>query len=85
MICLVFLFLYNLLDCAFLVWNCQGVAKVGFKHVLKSFVKIYKPILVALLEPRITGMKAEKVIKSLGFKYSHRVEVVGFSGGIWLM
>ncbi|KAK8670959.1 hypothetical protein V6N13_037571 [Hibiscus sabdariffa] len=36
------------------------------------------------MEPRISGHKAESVISSLGFLNSHRVEAIGFFGGIWI-
>ncbi|KAK8608619.1 hypothetical protein V6N13_024036 [Hibiscus sabdariffa] len=36
------------------------------------------------MEPQISGRKADSVIASLGFPNSHRVEAIGFSGGIWL-
>ena len=38
-----------------------------------------------LLEPRISGVKADSVIKGLGFGCSHRIEVEGFSEGIWIL
>ncbi|KAI9124541.1 hypothetical protein K1719_004463 [Acacia pycnantha] len=38
-----------------------------------------------ILEPRISGSKADAVIKKLGFHNSHRVEASGFSGGIWIL
>ncbi|KAH9788525.1 reverse transcriptase domain-containing protein [Citrus sinensis] len=37
------------------------------------------------MEPRISGRKADDFIRSSGFEYSHRVEAVGFAGGIWLL
>ncbi|XP_024041873.1 uncharacterized protein LOC127898857 [Citrus sinensis] len=37
------------------------------------------------MEPRTSGVKADEFIKKSGFDYSHRVEAVGFSGGIWLL
>ncbi|KAI9113491.1 hypothetical protein K1719_015418 [Acacia pycnantha] len=51
----------------------------------RSFVANYKPDIFVLLEPRIFGGNADKVIKKLGFHHSHRVEAAGFSGGIWIL
>lgn len=65
-----------------IVWNCQGVASKKFHRVVKSFVNIHKPNMFVLLEPRVSGIKAELVIKALHFRKSHRVEAEGFSGGI---
>ncbi|KAI9070534.1 hypothetical protein K1719_047503 [Acacia pycnantha] len=45
----------------------------------------YNPELVVILEPRISGTQATKVIKSWGFSFSRRVEAEGFSGGIWIL
>ncbi|KAA3487439.1 reverse transcriptase [Gossypium australe] len=44
----------------------------------------YHPDMVCLLEPRVSGKKANCIIGQLGFNFSHRVEAVGFLGGIWV-
>ncbi|KAK8656110.1 hypothetical protein V6N13_108669 [Hibiscus sabdariffa] len=41
--------------------------------------------LVALVEPRVSGLRANRVVTSLGYLNSLRVETHGFSGGIWLL
>ncbi|KAG8472183.1 hypothetical protein CXB51_036508 [Gossypium anomalum] len=38
-----------------------------------------------LLETRISGVRADSIILNSGFKFSHRVEVRGFAGGIWVL
>ncbi|KAJ4827481.1 hypothetical protein Tsubulata_006828 [Turnera subulata] len=43
------------------------------------------PSIVAIVEPRISGVKADHVIHRLPFSNSHRVEARGFAGGIWLL
>ena len=68
-----------------MAWNCQGVASSDFQSVLKSFIAIHRPDMVVLLEPRISGFKADLVIRSLKFHHSHRVEALGYSGGIWIL
>ncbi|XP_028805882.1 uncharacterized protein LOC114760757 [Neltuma alba] len=45
----------------------------------------YKPDLVVLVEPRISGLKEDRVIKKIGMYRSHKVEANGFSGGIWVL
>ncbi|KAI9125353.1 hypothetical protein K1719_003969 [Acacia pycnantha] len=62
-----------------------GSASKGFAAVLKDTNCRYKVDVVVILEPRISGVKAHKTIKSWGFKNSVRVEAAGFSGGIWIM
>ena len=66
-------------------WNAQGAASTTFRRSFKTIVKNYNPSLVVLMEPRISGNKADDFIKKSGFENSHRVEAVGFSGGIWLL
>ncbi|XP_050238477.2 uncharacterized protein LOC126687968 [Mercurialis annua] len=60
-------------------------AKTNFLRTFRSFRDCYNPSLVVLVEPRISGPKADKVIKRSGFDFSHRVEAQGFSGGIWIL
>ena len=40
---------------------------------------------LVICEPRISGLKAKRVIKRLGFDNSYIVEAEWFSGGIWLL
>lgn len=40
---------------------------------------------MVLVETRIGGLVADKVIKKIGLPFSHRVEARGFSGGIWVL
>ena len=53
--------------------------------VAKDFVEKHKPRMFVLLEPRVSGFKADSVIHSLKFQKSHRIKALGFSGGIWVM
>ncbi|KAI9100326.1 hypothetical protein K1719_024544 [Acacia pycnantha] len=68
-----------------LVWNSRGATSKGFAAVLRDMKRRYRLDLVVILEPRISGNPASKVIKNWGFKHSVRMEAVGFSGGIWLL
>lgn len=36
-------------------------------------------------EPRISGLKAVSMVKTLGFPCFEIVDPIGFSGGLWLM
>ena len=49
------------------------------------FTQNYKPQLVALCEPQISGVKADDFIRYNGYDHCHRVEATGFSSGIWLL
>lgn len=60
----------------------QRVANVGLVRTVKTYFRVHNVQIVALLETRISDVKAEKVIKRLGFDRSHRLEAQGFSGGL---
>ncbi|MBA0608398.1 hypothetical protein Godav_020627, partial [Gossypium davidsonii] len=62
----------------------RGCANVKFSRTFWKFNMEYKPDIVSLLKPRVSGAKANNIIAKLGFQYSHRVEAIGFFGGIWL-
>ncbi|CAI9096047.1 OLC1v1032112C1 [Oldenlandia corymbosa var. corymbosa] len=41
--------------------------------------------MVAIFEPRTSGSDADAIVKKIGMANSHRIEAVGYSGGIWLL
>ncbi|KAJ1441395.1 Ribonuclease H-like superfamily [Sesbania bispinosa] len=38
-----------------------------------------------LLEPRVSGKRADSIIRKCGFQFNYRVDASGFSGGIWIL
>ncbi|XP_061372953.1 uncharacterized protein LOC133315365 [Gastrolobium bilobum] len=68
-----------------LVWNCRGAAKKPFKVTLCNYIRKHKIGLVAILEPRISGVLAQKKIKQIGFNQAVIEDAEGFSGGIWIL
>lgn len=66
-------------------WNAQGVASLFFRRSFYALVNNYKPVIVVLMEPRISGSNADNFIKNNGFDKSHRVEVEGFFCRIWIL
>ncbi|XP_052289997.1 uncharacterized protein LOC127899892 [Citrus sinensis] len=68
-----------------LFWNVQGAASKKFYRAFATILNNYKPSIVVILEPRISGCKADDFIMNSGFSRSHRIEATGFSGGIWIL
>lgn len=66
-----------------LIWNCRGAGKRNFANLIKDCKRMYNLGFLAILEPRIGGDKADKVIKLLGFDNVVKIDPIGFSGGIW--
>lgn len=75
-----FLIMVNLI-----AWNCQGVGNRSSRLELKEVVKKHSVDMVALLEPKMSGVGADKIINGCGFTDWVRVEAEGFSGGIWVL
>ncbi|XP_031101934.1 uncharacterized protein LOC116005836 [Ipomoea triloba] len=62
-----------------------GAVSKEFKRTLKHYCFVYKPDIVCLVEPKVSGTQANSICNSLGFEDWVRVEAVGFSGGIWVL
>ncbi|KAI9119115.1 hypothetical protein K1719_009790 [Acacia pycnantha] len=58
-----------------------SVARKGVAAVLRDMKFRYKLSLVVILEPRISGVQANKVIRNWGFKHSVRKEAEGLNFG----
>lgn len=52
---------------------------------MREMLNLFQPTMVALLELRINAEKADHVCKKLKKKNWVRVEVMGFSGSIWIL
>ncbi|KAA3486584.1 (+)-neomenthol dehydrogenase-like [Gossypium australe] len=57
---------------------CKGVRLINFCEPFVSII-ISTSLIISLLEPRISGVKADTIIAKLGWDKPHRVEAVGFS------
>ncbi|KAJ4835507.1 hypothetical protein Tsubulata_051100 [Turnera subulata] len=68
-----------------LAWNCQGAGKKHFVRTFKELCFEAKPEVAVIVEPRVSGRRADTIIRKLNFSNSHRVEARGFAGGIWIL
>lgn len=62
--------------------------EAGSDHFLRYFNQYncsHYPEIVAIFEPRISGLKANNAIKAMGYQYSQRIEAQGFKRGIWVL
>ncbi|KAG8474051.1 hypothetical protein CXB51_034160 [Gossypium anomalum] len=67
------------------VWKYQGAWHPNFGRIMKEYLRDLDPETVVLMETRNSDIKADKVIRRIGKPYSHQVEVVRISGGIWIL
>ncbi|KAL5781905.1 hypothetical protein ACOSP7_006934 [Xanthoceras sorbifolium] len=67
------------------VWNVRGAVKKLFvRHVL-DMKNIYKFHVFVIVEPKISGLKARKIINRIGFYDCFVVKAEGFVGGIRML
>jgi hypothetical protein len=68
-----------------LIWNCRGAGGKVFPSLIRDTMRTHNIDFIALLETRISGVKAEAVVKKIGLQEGVRVDAQGFSGGIWCL
>jgi len=68
-----------------LIWNIQGIGNSETLNILREHIRQHRPHIVALVETRISGVRAQSVNKKIGFRNCFRVEAQGFQGGIWVL
>lgn len=62
-----------------LSWNVRGAGAKTLPLLIRDMVAYYKMSILGLVEPRISGEKADRVIKRLPFTHNHIVHAKGFS------
>ncbi|CAL1377530.1 unnamed protein product [Linum trigynum] len=65
--------------------NSRSSKHSKFLSTFNLYKDSYKPDIVCILEPRISGNDASSVIKSLGYDTWAIYDAIGFSGGIWVL
>ncbi|XP_015934914.3 uncharacterized protein LOC107461000 [Arachis duranensis] len=65
-------------------WNVRGAASCAFRRTLKEFLRQYNPDIVILLETKVSGNNARRIIQGAGFNNFIIEEAQGFIGGIWI-
>ncbi|KAI8531805.1 hypothetical protein RHMOL_Rhmol11G0164500 [Rhododendron molle] len=68
-----------------LVWHCRGAGNATFKRNITNLVNTHKPVIVALLETKVSLDYLGFFFKKLGFLGSVHVDPMERVGGIWLL
>ncbi|XP_028772906.1 uncharacterized protein LOC114730056 [Neltuma alba] len=66
-------------------WNCRGAGNRCFPRTVKDIVYKLQIDVLCLMETRISGTRADGVIRKLGFSNWIRLEASGFARGIWVL
>ncbi|OMP01255.1 reverse transcriptase [Corchorus capsularis] len=62
----------------------RGAGGKAFLRHAKDLLRAQKPTCFVLVEPRISGNNARRVVRRLGFSKFHIADPVGYAGGIWM-
>lgn len=68
-----------------LSWNSRGARARSFPRLIQEIKTNYKVQVLIILEPRVSGQRADNIIAKMGYGNSYRIEAEGFSSGIWLL
>ena len=68
-----------------LVWNCRGAMKLLFRKTVMDLVDWHNPIVMVIMETRLSGVRADEIIETLPFDGAVVIDTIGFAGGIWLL
>jgi hypothetical protein len=68
-----------------LIWNCRGAMKPKFKQTFMELVNWHHPVIFVVTETRMSGTKADNILRSLPFDGGFSTDTIGFAGGIWLL
>lgn len=68
-----------------LIWNFRGAAERNFPSLVKDTMRIYNLDFIDILEPRVSGQRADEIIRRTGLVEGARIDARGFSGGVWCL
>lgn len=67
-----------------LLCNCRGALNADFKGLVLAMVVNHFPYIMIIMETRMSGDKAAKIIENLPFDGFFTTDT-GFAGGLWLL
>ncbi|XP_019418494.1 PREDICTED: uncharacterized protein LOC109329268 [Lupinus angustifolius] len=68
-----------------LCWNCRGAKAKGLSGLIYDFCHNADVSLLILLEPQVSGVVANKIIKKFRFDGETWVDSISCVGGIWVL
>ncbi|KAF7839279.1 reverse transcriptase [Senna tora] len=75
----------NMTPINILAWNARGAASAEFRRVIMDLKTRHLPRVMFITETRVGGIRAENIIKSIGYDGYFKVDPMGYAGGLWLL
>ena len=69
----------------YISWNYKGLGSKSLSNLVKDLTRSYKIDLFAILKHKVSGEKVAKRIMKTRIKASIQVDLVQYSGGIWVL
>ena len=68
-----------------LLWNCRGALNPDFKRRIFEMVINHRPTIFVVLETRVGGDRAAKIIKGLPFDGFITTDTIGYARRLWIL
>ena len=68
-----------------LIWNCRGAMKPLFRKIVMDLVAWHSPIIMVIMETRLSGARAMEIIETLPFDGAEVTNTSRYARGIWLL
>ena len=68
-----------------LMWNCRGALNSEFKRKVCELVANHRPSIMVIMETRVGGERAKKIIEGLPFDGFITTDTIGYAGGLWIL
>ena len=68
-----------------LIWNCKGALNPEFKRRACELVANHRPSIMVIMETRVGGERAEKIIEGLPFDGFIITDTIGYASGLWIL
>lgn len=75
------IFIFSMLEEGLMCWNCHGASSGEFQREMKDLLRMFKLVMLILLEPKVSRSINSDVCEALGFERWERSDADGFIGG----
>lgn len=66
-------------------WNYKGPGNLYFYEILRDLSRANRADLIFIAEPRVSGDKAEEIIRRINMQFIQKVKAISRSGRLWML
>ena len=68
-----------------LIWNNRGALKPSFQSYIHDLTRRHDPAILVVMETKLGGSRAKEITNRLLFDGAIHTNMIGLSGGLWLL